>query len=182
MLKPGDDYAMMRQVLYRRFSGSSAQEKELTQAVLPDLVFIDGGPGQLSSVLEVAEELGLTDIPFVAISKGPDRNAGRERFYRQGKPSFTLKENDPVLYYLQRLRDEAHRFAIETHRARRSKNLLRSEIDGIPSVGAQRKRLLLHHFGSAKAVSRAGLEDLEQVDGISIRLAKIIYDYFHETS
>ena len=182
ILKPGDDYAMMRQVLYRRFSGSSAQEKEPAQAVLPDLVFIDGGPGQLSSALEVADELGLIDIPFVAISKGPDRNAGQERFYRQGKPSFTLKENDPVLYYLQRLRDEAHRFAIETHRARRSKNLLRSEIDGIPSVGAQRKRLLLHHFGSAKAVSRAGLEDLEQVDGISIRLAKIIYDYFHETS
>lgn len=181
-IKPGDDYAMMRQVLYRRFSGSLVQSDGIRKTVMPDLVFIDGGPGQLSCALEVAEELGLFDLTFVAISKGPDRNAGRERFYQQGKPSFTLKDNDPALYYLQRLRDEAHRFAIETHRARRSKNLLRSEIDDIPSVGAQRKRLLLHHFGSAKAISRAGLEDLEQVDGISIRLAKIIYDYFHETA
>ena len=181
-IKPGDDYAMMRQVLHRRFSGSLVQSDGMRLTVMPDLVFIDGGAGQLSCALEVAEELGLIDITFVAISKGPDRNAGRERFHRQGKPSFTLKDNDPALYYLQRLRDEAHRFAIETHRARRSKNLLRSEIDDIPSVGAQRKRLLLHHFGSAKAISRAGLEDLEQVDGISIRLAKIIYDYFHETA
>jgi excinuclease ABC subunit C len=173
---------MMRQVLYRRFSGSLVQSDGMRQTVMPDLVFIDGGAGQLSCALEVAEELGLIDLTFVAISKGPDRNAGRERFHRQGKASFTLKDNDPALYYLQRLRDEAHRFAIETHRARRSKNLLRSEIDDIPSVGAQRKRLLLHHFGSAKAISRAGLEDLEQVDGISIRLAKIIYDYFHETA
>ena len=181
-IKPGDDYAMMRQVLYRRFSGSLVQSDGMRKTVMPDLVFIDGGAGQLSCALEVAEELGLIDLTFVAISKGPDRNAGRERFHRQGKPSFTLKDDDPALYYLQRLRDEAHRFAIETHRARRSKNLLRSEIDDIPSVGAQRKRLLLHHFGSAKAISRAGLEDLEQVDGISIRLAKIIYDYFHETA
>ena len=180
-IKPGDDYAMMRQVLYRRFSGSLVQSDGIRKTVMPDLVVIDGGAGQLSCASEVAEELGLIDLTFVAISKGPDRNAGRERFYQPGKPSFTLKDNDPALYYLQRLRDEAHRFAIETHRARRSKNLLRSEIDDIPSVGAQRKRLLLHHFGSAKAISRAGLEDLEQVDGISVRLAKIIYDYFHET-
>ncbi len=181
-IKPGDDYAMMRQVLYRRFSGSLAQSDGMRKPIMPDLVFIDGGPGQLSCALEVAEELELIDLTFVAISKGPDRNAGRERFYRQGKPSFTLKDNDPALYYLQRLRDEAHRFAIQTHRVRRSKSLLRSEIDDIPSVGAQRKRLLLHHFGSAKAISRAGLEDLEQVDGISIRLAKIIYEHFHETA
>ena len=182
IIKPGDDYAMMRQVLYRRFSGSLVQSDGMRKSVMPDLVFIDGGAGQLSCALEVAEELGLIDLTFVAISKGPDRNAGRERFYRKGKPPFTLKDNDPALYYLQRLRDEAHRFAIETHRARRSKNLLRSEIDDIPSVGARRKRLLLHHFGSAKAISRAGLEDLEQVDGISKRLAKVIYDYFRETA
>ena len=180
MISPGDDYAMMRQVLHRRFSGSLIQETASKTMILPDLVIVDGGPGQLSSALEILKSTGLDNVPVVAISKGPDRNAGRERFHQQGKAPLFLKENDPVLYYLQRLRDEAHRFAIETHRVRRSKTILRSQLDDIPSVGAQRKRLLLHHFGSAKAVSRAGLRDLELIEGISKSLAKRIYDYFHE--
>ena len=179
MVNPGDDYAMMRQVLRRRFSGSLIEEAASRIMVLPDLVIVDGGPGQLSSALKILKSAGLGNIPVVAISKGPDRNAGQERFHQPGRAPLFLKENDPVLYYLQRLRDEAHRFAIETHRARRSKTVLRSQLDDIPSVGAQRKRLLLHHFGSAKAVSRAGLRDLELIEGISKSLAKRIYDYFH---
>jgi excinuclease ABC subunit C len=179
MVNPGDDYAMMRQVLQRRFSGSLIEETASRIMVLPDLVIVDGGPGQLSSALKILNSAGLDNIPVVAISKGPDRNAGQERFHQPGRAPLFLKENDPVLYYLQRLRDEAHRFAIETHRTRRSKTVLRSQLDDIPSVGAQRKRLLLHHFGSAKAVSRAGLRDLELIEGISKSLAKRIYDYFH---
>jgi excinuclease ABC subunit C len=179
LIKPGDDYAMMRQVLHRRFSRAVNKDNENSIMTWPDLVVIDGGPGQLSSALSVARKLGIENVPFLAISKGPNRNAGKERFHQPGKAPFSLPDNDPVLYYLQRLRDEAHRFAIETHRARRSKNLLRSGIDDIPSVGAKRKRLLLHHFGSIRAVSRAGLEDLELVEGISKGLAKRIYDFFH---
>jgi excinuclease ABC subunit C len=179
LIKPGDDYAMMRQVLHRRFSGSINKDNENNVIIWPDLVVIDGGPGQLSSAMSVVRKLGIENIPFLAISKGPDRNAGKERFHQPGKAPFSLPDNDPVLYYLQRLRDEAHRFAIETHRARRSKNLLRSGIDDIPSVGAKRKKLLLYHFGSIRAVSKAGLEDLELVEGVSRGLAKRIYDYFH---
>lgn len=178
----GDDYAMMRQVLHRRFSRALKDDPDGYKGSWPDLVLIDGGLGQLGVAVEVANELGISDLPFVAISKGPDRDAGRERFHRPGRASFSLPERDPLLYYLQRLRDEAHRFAIETHRARRTKAIGQSSIDDVPGIGAKRKRALLHHFGSARAVSRAGLSDLESVDGISKTVAKRLYDYFHEDS
>ena len=145
----------------------------------PDLVLIDGGPGQLKVVCEVLAELGVDDVALVAISKGPDRNAGRERFHLPGKPAFSLEPKDPVLYFLQRLRDEAHRFAIGSHRARRSKGIGQSLLDDVPGIGARRKKALLHHFGSARAVSEAGLTDLEAVDGISTMMARKIYDHFH---
>ncbi len=174
---PGDDYYMMRQVLRRRFSKKSTQGNN--GAPMPDLVLLDGGRGHLSAALEVSAELSLENIRFAAISKGPDRNAGRERFYLQGRPSFSLNETDALLYYLQRLRDEAHRFALQTHRSRRIRSLTRSVIDDIPSVGSKRKKLLLHHFGSARAVSRAGLKDLELIDGISKNIARKIYNHFH---
>ena len=176
----GDDYFMMRQVLKRRFAKVASSIADGQKAVIPDLVVIDGGAGHLSASLDVAEELKLGNICFVAIAKGPDRNAGREVFYQPGKKAFSLQPNDPLLHYLQRLRDEAHRFAIETHRARRFKAMTRSVLDDIPAVGPKRKKDLLFHFGSARAVARAGLRDLEQVDGISRNLAKQIYDYFHE--
>ena len=171
---------MMRQVLRRRFSKVANSLESGQTTVKPDLVLIDGGAGHLSTSLEVAEELKLVDICFVAIAKGPDRNAGREVFHQSGKRAFSLEPNDPLLHYLQRLRDEAHRFAIETHRARRFKSLTRSILDEIPAVGPKRKKELLFHFGSARAVARAGLRDLELVDGISKNLAKQIYHHFHE--
>ena len=181
-VRGGDDYAMMRQVLHRRFTRALKDDPEGHKGSWPDLVLIDGGLGQLGVAVEVAAELGVGDIPFVAISKGPDRDAGRERFHRPGRPAFTLPARDPVLYYLQRLRDEAHRFAIETHRARRTKAIAQSSIDEVPGIGAKRKRALLHHFGSARAVARAGLSDLESVDGISKTVATRIHDYFREDS
>jgi len=171
---------MMRQVLRRRFSKVADSLESGHTTVKPDLVLIDGGAGHLSTSLEVAKELNLVDICFVAIAKGPDRNAGREVFHQSGKSAFSLEPNDPLLHYLQRLRDEAHRFAIETHRARRFKSLTRSILDEIPAVGPKRKKELLFHFGSARAVARAGLRDLELVDGISKNLAKQIYHHFHE--
>lgn len=176
----GDDYAMMRQVLTRRFTRAQKEDPDRDQGTWPDLVLIDGGAGQLSIAIEVARELGVEGVPLVAISKGPDRDAGRERFHMPGKPVKSMPERDPVLYYLQRLRDEAHRFAIETHRARRTKAIGRSSLDDVPGIGAKRKRALLHHFGSARAVTRAGLTDLESVDGVSKTVAKRIYDYFHD--
>ena len=176
----GDDYYMMRQVLRRRFSKVADTSESGHTTVKPDLVLIDGGAGHLSTSLEVAKELKVVDICFVAIAKGPDRNAGREIFYQSGKKAFSLEPNDPLLHYLQRLRDEAHRFAIETHRTRRFKSLTRSILDEIPAVGPKRKKELLFHFGSARAVARAGLRDLELVDGISKNLAKKIYHHFHE--
>ena len=176
----GDDFAMMRQVLQRRFTRKMQEQSDGRQDALPDLLLIDGGLGQLNAVLEVLDRLDFRDLKVVAISKGPDRNAGRERFHMAGRPAFSMPERDPVLYYLQRLRDEAHRFAIGTHRARRSRSITHSAIDDIPGIGARRKRALLHHFGSARAVSRAGLKDLESVVGISSAVAKRIYDYFHE--
>jgi len=179
-IQGGDDYAMMRQVLKRRFTRAQKEDPERDQGTWPDLVLIDGGAGQLSIAVEVVRELGVEDVPLVAISKGPDRDAGRERFHMPGKPVMSMPERDPVLYYLQRLRDEAHRFAIETHRARRSKAIGRSGLDDVPGIGAKRKRALLHHFGSARAVTRAGLADLESVDGVSKAVAKRIYDYFHD--
>jgi excinuclease ABC subunit C len=234
-LAPGDDYAMMREVLGRRFrrlvrehglpaeetaqndaaNGSVADfvpakqdcevvaggDRLATQALLPpdteggeedaaafggeqaawpDLVLIDGGAGQLSAAQEVFAQLGLHGLSILAIAKGPDRNAGRERFFMPGKPSFTLGLNDPVLYFVQRLRDEAHRFAIGSHRTKRKKAMGENALDGIPGIGPARKRALLKHFGSAKSVSRAGLADLQAVAGISAATAQQVYDYFHD--
>jgi excinuclease ABC subunit C len=178
-LTPGDDYAMMREVLGRRFARALKEDPERARGAWPDLVLIDGGAGQLSSALDVFGELGITDVAVAAIAKGPDRNAGRERFFAPGKAPFSLDPRDPVLYFLQRLRDEAHRFAIGTHRARRAKSIGHSLLDDIPGIGAHRKRALLHHFGSARTVARAGLAELERVDGISKRVAKKIYEHFH---
>jgi len=174
----GDDFAMMREVLGRRFTRALKEDPDRGES-WPDLVVIDGGKGQLSSAQASFEELGIEDVPLVAIAKGPDRNAGRETFHLAGRPPFTLEPRDPVLYYLQRLRDEAHRFAIGTHRAKRAKNLARPPLDEIQGIGAKRKKALLMRFGSAKAVARAGLADLETVDGISKSVARKIYDYFH---
>ncbi len=175
----GDDYAMMREVLLRRFSRALKEDPEREQGAWPDLVLIDGGQGQLSIAQAVLDELGITDLAIVGIAKGPDRNAGRERFFVPGRAPFSLDPRDPVLYFLQRLRDEAHRFAIGTHRARRAKAIGRSPLDDIAGIGARRKRALLLHFGSARAVARAGLGELERVAGISKTVAKKIYDHFH---
>jgi excinuclease ABC subunit C len=144
----------------------------------PDLVLIDGGAGQLAAAQEVLDELGITEVPLAGIAKGPDRNAGREHFFQAGRPSFMLEPRDPVLYFVQRLRDEAHRFAIGTHRAKRSKAITANPLDEIPGIGAKRRRALLKHFGSAKAISRAGVEDLQAVEGISAAMARAIYGYF----
>jgi excinuclease ABC subunit C len=174
----GDDYAMMREVMERRFARALKEDPERERGTWPDLVMLDGGQGQLNSALEVFAELGIDDVPIVAIAKGPDRDAGRERFFMPGKPPFGLEPKDPVLYFLQRLRDEAHRFAIGTHRAKRSKQIGHSLLDEVSGIGAKRKKALLLHFGSAAAVARAGLTDLMQVEGISETVAKKIYDHF----
>ncbi|HEX6101984.1 MAG TPA: excinuclease ABC subunit UvrC [Alphaproteobacteria bacterium] len=175
----GDDYAMTREVLTRRFSRALKEDPGRDQGAWPDLVLIDGGPGQLAGALDVFAELGIEDLAVAAIAKGTDRDAGRERIHLPGREPITLAANDPVLYFLQRLRDEAHRFAIGTHRARRSKLIGRSVLDEIGGIGGARKRALLHHFGSARNVARAGLADLEAVPGISKTVAKKIYDHFH---
>jgi excinuclease ABC subunit C len=207
-LVPGDDFGMMREMLNRRFKrlvkehglpaaetsetvgypvGNGAIEESETNgdqggdvAAWPDLVFIDGGAGQLSAAHEILAQLGLHGLPLVGIAKGPDRNAGRERFFLPGKPPFSLEPRDPVLYFVQRLRDEAHRFAIGSHRQKRKKAMGENALDGIPGVGPSRKRALLKHFGSAKSVSRAGVEDLQAVEGISAAMAEAIYNHFHE--
>jgi excinuclease ABC subunit C len=176
---PGDDYAMMREVLRRRFARALKEDPTRERGTWPDLLLIDGGAGQLGAAQQVLADLGIDDIPLVAIAKGPDRNAGRERFFRPGREPFSLEPRDPVLYYLQRLRDEAHRFAIGTHRARRAKAIGSSPLDEISGIGARRKKALLHHFGSARGVARAGLADLERVEGISKTVAQRIYDHFH---
>jgi excinuclease ABC subunit C len=163
-LSPGDDYGMMREVLNRRFTR---------------LLMIDGGAGQLAAAQEVLDELGVDDVALAAIAKGPERNAGRERLFLRARAPFALDPRDPVLYFLQRLRDEAHRFAIGTHRAKRSAAMGKSALDEIAGVGARRKRALLNHFGSARGVAQAGLADLERVEGISRTMAKTIYDHFH---
>jgi excinuclease ABC subunit C len=175
----GDDYAMMREVLSRRLARALKDDPERDRGTWPDLILIDGGQGQLHIAQDVFEKLGITDVALVGIAKGPDRNAGRERFFVPGRAPFSLDPRDPVLYFLQRLRDEAHRFAIGTHRARRTKALGQSPLDEIAGVGARRKRALLLHFGSARAVARAGLGELERVAGISKTVAKKIYDHFH---
>ncbi len=146
----------------------------------PDLVVIDGGAGQLSAAQGVLVELGLHGLAITGIAKGPDRNAGRERFFMPGRPPFSLPPNDPVLYFVQRLRDEAHRFAIGSHRLKRKKAMAENSLDDIPGIGPTRKRALLKHFGSAKSVSRAGISDLQAVDGISAAMAQQIYDYFND--
>ena len=178
-ITPGDDYGMMREVLTRRFARALKEDPARDSGNWPDLVLIDGGEGQLAVAQQVLADLGIADVPLVAIAKGPDRDAGRERFFLPGKPPRGLDPKSPVLYYLQRLRDEAHRFAIGTHRARRIKVLGTSPLDEIPGIGAKRKKALLHHFGSARGVARAGLADLTQVEGISEAVAKKIYDHFH---
>lgn len=175
----GDDFAMMREVFTRRFERALKEDPERAGETWPDLVLIDGGEGQLGVVMEVMAELGIEDVPLVAIAKGPDRDAGRERFFMPGRPPFGMEHKSPVLYYLQRLRDEAHRFAIGTHRAKREKAISASPLDEIQGIGPRRKKALLLHFGSARAVSRAGLADLQAVEGISAAVARIIYDHFH---
>ena len=179
-----DDFAMMREMLTRRFQRLLKAE-DLSGAVSdgpewPDLLLIDGGEGQLSAVREVMTELGLDDLPVAGISKGPDRDAGREHFHMAGRASFMLDSRDPVLYYVQRLRDEAHRFAIGSHRAKRSKAITANPLDEIAGIGPGRKKALLHAFGSARAVSRASVSDLMRVEGISKPLASIIHAHFHE--
>jgi excinuclease ABC subunit C len=174
----GDDFAMMREVLTRRFGRALREDPERGDESWPDLVLIDGGQGQLEVARQVLTELGLEDIAIVGIAKGPDRDAGRERFFMPDRAPFSLEPRDPVLYFLQRLRDEAHRFAIGTHRTRRAADITRSALDEVPGIGAGRKRALLHHFGSARAVAVATLEDIKSVPGISDALAQKIHDHF----
>ncbi len=187
-LTPGDDFGMMREVLTRRFSRLSSEsqtdaEDEATgMPDWPDVVFIDGGQGQLNAVRDVIAGLNLQkEVIFIGIAKGEERDAGREKFFMEGREPFMLPHRDPVLYYVQRLRDEAHRFAIGTHRARRKKDIVRNPLDEIEGIGPARKRALLQHFGSAKAVSRASLADLAQIPGVSGQMAQQIYDHFNRS-
>ncbi|MBK8173775.1 MAG: excinuclease ABC subunit UvrC [Rhodospirillales bacterium] len=175
----GDDYAMMREVLTRRFARAQNEDAERSQGQWPDLVLVDGGAGQLGVARQILSDLGAHEITVAGIAKGPDRNAGRERIFLADRPPLQPDARDPVLHYLQRLRDEAHRFAIGSHRARRSAKIAVSALDEIPGIGPSRKKGLLHHFGSARAVEQAGLADLEAAPGISHAIAKKIYDWFH---
>ncbi|WP_420568386.1 excinuclease ABC subunit UvrC [Thalassovita sp.] len=179
-LTPGDDFGMMKEVLTRRFKRLLKEDPDRGKGLWPDLLLIDGGAGQVSAVLEIMQEFGVEDIPMVGVAKGVDRDHGKEEFHRPGQRPFALRMNDPVLYFVQRLRDEAHRFAIGTHRAKRAKTVSATPLDEVPGVGAARKKALLAHFGSAKAVSRANLADLKAVEGISDALAETIYGFFHE--
>ena len=179
-LTPGDDFGMMKEVLTRRFKRLIKEDPERKEGHWPSLLLIDGGAGQVSAVREIMREYGVEDIPMVGVAKGVDRDAGKEEFHRTGKPVMALRHNDPVLYFVQRMRDEAHRFAIGTHRAKRAKSIGATPLDDVPGVGAARKRALLAHFGSAKAVARANLHDLKAVEGVSSALADTIYAYFHE--
>ena len=185
-LTPGDDFGMMREVLTRRFtrlaneSPDTAEDEATGMPDWPDVVFIDGGQGQLNAVLGVVKELNLPrEVTFIGIAKGEERDAGRETFFMPGKPGFKLPHRDPVLYYVQRLRDEAHRFAIGTHRAKRKKDTIKNPLDEIDGIGPARKKALLNHFGSAKAVSRASLADLTAIPGISGQMAQLVYDHFN---
>jgi excinuclease ABC subunit C len=179
-LTPGDDYGMMKEVLRRRFSRLVKEEEAGEAAPRPDLVLVDGGQGQLDAAVEVMADLGVDDIAVVGVAKGPDRDAGLERFFIPGRPPFMLEPKSPVLYYLQRLRDEAHRFAIGAHRTRRTMDMKKNPLDEIDGVGPGRKRALLHAFGSAKGVSRASPEDLAKVEGVNAALAERIYNYFRK--
>jgi len=178
--KAGDDFGMMKEVLTRRFERLLKDDPERKTDAWPDLLLIDGGAGQVSAVGEIMAELGVEDIPFIGVAKGIDRDAGKEEFHRPGERPFALQRNDPVLYFVQRLRDEAHRWANGAHRAKRAKAVSATPLDDVPGVGAARKRALLAHFGSAKAVSRAGIADLMAVDGISEAMAQTIHDFFHD--
>jgi excinuclease ABC subunit C len=194
-ITPGDDFGMMREVMERRFSrllkehgeNSDATENEADEVhgsgfpAWPDVILIDGGQGQMTAVRSILENLGIADrVQAIGVAKGQDRDAGRERFFVKGRESFSLPVRDPVLYFVQRLRDEAHRFAIGSHRARRKKEMVKNPLDEISGIGPGRKRALLLHFGTAKAVSRAAVEDLMAVDGISESMAKLVYNHFHE--
>ncbi|WP_299151914.1 excinuclease ABC subunit UvrC [uncultured Tateyamaria sp.] len=180
-LVPGDDFGMMKEVLHRRFKRLQTEDPDREKGMWPDLLLIDGGAGQVSAVAQIMAEHGVEDIPMVGVAKGVDRDAGKEEFHRMGKRPFALRHNDPVLYFVQRMRDEAHRFAIGTHRAKRAKSNMKNPLDDIAGVGAARKRALLAHFGSAKAVGRANLADLKAVEGVSEGLAQKVYDFFHDT-
>jgi len=177
-ITPGDDFGMMKEVLTRRFKRLIKEDPDRERGMWPDLLLIDGGAGQVSAVREIMQKYGVGDIPMVGVAKGEDRDAGKEEFYRTGQRPFALRHNDPVLYFIQRMRDEVHRFAIGTHRAKRSKAIGATPLDDIAGVGAARKRAMLAHFGSAKAVARANLADLEAVNGVSKALAQKVYDYF----
>ncbi len=179
-IAPGDDYGMMREVFTRRFARAQKEDPDRSRGQWPDLVVIDGGAGQLAQAQQVLADLGIGELAIVSIAKGPDRNAGRERFFLPGRAPFSLEPRDPLLYFLQRLRDEAHRFAIGSHRDRRSRAIARSPLDEVAGIGAARKRALLLHFGSARAVAAAKLVDLEAVPGISTAVARRIYDHFHD--
>ena len=179
-LKPGDDFGMMREVLSRRFKRLLKEDPDRKQGQWPDLLLIDGGAGHVSAVSQIMNDFGVKDIAMVGVAKGIDRNHGKEEFHITGRNPFALRKNDPVLYFVQRLRDEAHRFAIGTHRAKRSKAISASPLDEIPGVGASRKRALLGYFGSSKGVKRAHLSDLKSVEGVSSALAERIYNYFNE--
>ncbi|WP_397583307.1 excinuclease ABC subunit UvrC [Sphingorhabdus sp.] len=177
---PGDDFAMMREVMARRFGRLMADDADQERDEnWPDLVLIDGGKGQMSSVMQIVRELGVEDVAFIGVSKGPDRHAGRETFHFPDGREFTLPVNAPVMFYLQRLRDEAHRFAIGAHRAKRSKAITVSPLDEVPGIGPSRKKALLMHFGTARAVRNASLEDLQKAPGVSAAVAQTVYDYYH---
>ncbi|MGF7147979.1 excinuclease ABC subunit C [Sphingomonas zeicaulis] len=176
---PGDDFAMMREVMERRFGRALDEDPDRESGEWPDLLLIDGGKGQVSAVKGVLDALGIEDVPFVGVSKGPDRNAGREIFHFPDGRELTLPVNSPVLFHLQRLRDEAHRFAIGAHRQKRAKAITASPLDEVPGIGPARKKALLLHFGSAKAVRGAALEDLKKAPGVSAAMAQAVYDFFH---
>ena len=178
-ITPGDDFGMMKEVLTRRFGRLLKEDPDRQSGTWPDLLLIDGGAGQVAAVQSILEDLGVEDVAMVGVAKGIDRDLGKEEFHRFGQRPFALPHNSPVLYFVQRLRDEAHRWAIGAHRAKRAKSVAATPLDEVPGIGAARKRALLAHFGSAKAVSRAGLADLKMVEGISETMAQTVYDFFH---
>jgi excinuclease ABC subunit C len=203
-LVPGDDYGMMREMLHRRFARLSKEAPRILEEragisngearagaleaapdpdafpAWPDLVLIDGGKGQLEAARAALADIGVTDVPLVGIAKGRDRDAGRETFFMEGRAPIHLPPRDPALYFVQRLRDEAHRFAIGAHRAKRKRDLTKSGLDEIPGIGPSRKRALLQHFGTMKAVSRAALDDLMRAPGVNAATARAVYDHFHD--
>ena len=176
---PGDDFAMMREVMERRFGRALEEDPDRERGLWPDLVLIDGGKGQMSAVKGALEQLGVEDVPLIGVSKGPDRNAGRETFHFPDGREISLPINAPVLFYLQRLRDEAHRYAIGAHRTKRSKAITASPLDEVPGIGPARKKALLMHFGTARAVRDASLEDLARTPGVSETVARVVYDFYH---